>query len=413
MMDLGSVVRLSGRRTLPVAQRAVLLVCLGLVAWVMLWSVTSPRAGYDTLWYELFGLRYAGANEEEQIAGSWAVFAEYADPAVVARHANAWPWEGHEDPSRDRWVGLYAMRPVFPILVAATRPVVGDASALTPSVVAVVAFTVAVGLGAWTLIGPAGTGLLLLLSFANPFFAAWLIHLTTDGLGLALWAATLLAAARWVQDGTRGWLVVLFAVTLTAAFNRQTGVVLTLSLGFLTLVALAARREVWRRLAVAAFVSALPLVLFSVYGTLVGLPSFVDMLQDTPTRHFKRPEHPHIVRYVLLKVVEQTPLLLNRLFAEPHLWIPLTFGMLGLALARSWWAWLFLTSLVFLPVLHYVHPIHTEANRTLAPGWFNIHAGLVILALVATSRFAQRSRFWPSPNAKQPSRVTRKEHASG
>lgn len=188
MMDPGSDVRRTWMRGLSATKRAVLLLCLGLVAWAVLWSITSPRAGYDTLWYELFGLRYAGATEQQQVDGSWAVFAAHADPAVVARHADAWPWKGHEDASRQRWVGLYQMRPVFPILVAATHPLLGDAATLTPSVVAVVAFTLAVGLAAWTLLGPAGTALLLMLSFANPLFAGWLIHLTTDGLGVALWA---------------------------------------------------------------------------------------------------------------------------------------------------------------------------------------------------------------------------------
>lgn len=70
-----------------------------------------------------------------------------------------------------------------------------------------------------------------------------------------------------------------------AAFNRQTGVVLTLSLGFLTVVALGVRRDVWRRLAAATFATAIPIALFSVYGMVAGLPTFADMLQDTPTRH--------------------------------------------------------------------------------------------------------------------------------
>ena len=403
MMDPGSDLRRTGMRWAPATKRAVLLLCLGLVAWVVLWSITSPRAGYDTLWYELFGLRYAGATEQQQVAESWAVFAAYADPDVVARHTDAWPWQGHDDPSRQRWVGLYQMRPVFPILVAATHPLAGEAATLTPSVMAVVIFTLAVGLAAWTLLGPAGSAVLLLLSFANPLFAGWLIHLTTDGLGLALWAAMLLFAARWIQDGTRGWLVALLMVSLVAAFNRQTGVVLTLSLGFLTVVALGARQDVWRRLAAATFATAVPITLFSVYGMVAGLPTFADMLQDTPTRHFLNPEHPNLPRYVLAKVVEQAPVLLDRLLAEPHLWIPSVLGMLGLALARTWWAWLFLTSLVFLPVLHFVHPILTEANRTLAPAWFNVHVGLVLLASIAVARFARPSRLLPSPSSTQPS----------
>jgi hypothetical protein len=365
--------------SLQVAGRITALIGLGLIAWIGLWSITSPRAGYDTLWYERFGLRYAGASADEQIAGSWAVFAAYADPAIVPRYADAWPWKGENDSTRSRWVGLYAMRPAFPLLVAAARPVAGNAGALAPSVVAVVIFTVAVGLSAPRLIGLVGTGLLLLISFANPFFGAWLVYLTTDGLGVALWAAMLLGAARFVESGARRWLVMLFAVTLVAAFNRQTGVVLIPSLAVLALITSMLRKPVWRRLAVAAVVASIPVGLFAVYATVAGLPSFIDMLQDAPTRHFADPDIAHLPRYLLGKFREQAPVLMSRLLAEPHLWIPLTFGVVGLVLSRTWLGWLCLTSLVFLPVLHFVHPILTEANRTLAPGWFNVHVGLVLL----------------------------------
>ncbi len=381
----------SGRSWRSAAARVAILVGLGLAAWAILWSTTSPRAGYDTLWYEMFALRYAGASEAEQFDRSWAVFAEYADPDLVAYvdERNGWPWQGFDDPTRARWVGLYEMRPLFPLVVAAARPLLGDAAALAPSVVAVVSFTLVVGLAAPKLIGLGGTVVVLVLSFANPLFAGWLIFLTTDGLGLALWAAMLLAAARWIDGGGRGWLIGLFVATLLAAFNRQNGVVVTLGLGAILLVALLLRNRVTRRLALAVAVSAAPLAIFAAYGAIAGLPSVHDMLQDTPTRHFADPDVPNIIGYVAGKFVEHTPVLLSRL-RDPTLAIPFLLGALGLGLARSWWAAALLASLLLLPVLHYVHPVLTETSRTLSPAWFNVHVGLALLATALWSAFLRR-----------------------
>jgi hypothetical protein len=381
----------SGRSWRAAAARVAILVGLGLAAWAVLWSTTSPRAGYDTLWYEMFALRYAGASEAEQFDGSWAVFAAHADPDLVAyvEERDGWPWRGFDDPTRARWVGLYEMRPLFPLVVAAARPLLGDAAAIVPSVVAVVSLTLVVGLAAPKLIGLGGTIALLVLSYANPLFAGWLIFLTTDGLGLALWAAMLLAAARWIDGGGRGWLIGLFVATFVAAFNRQNGVVVTLGLGALLLLAMLLRDRVTRRLALAVAVSAAPLVIFAAYGAIAGMPSVHDMLQDTPTRHFADPDVPNIIGYVAGKFVEHTPVLLSRLL-DPILVIPFVLGALGLWLPRAWWAGALLASLLFLPVLHYVHPVLTETNRTLAPAWFNVHVGLVLLVTALWSAFLRR-----------------------
>lgn len=371
------------------ASYVMLLILLGLVSWAGLWSITTPRAGYDTLWYEMFGLRYSGADESEQVAGSWAVFAEYADPEVVALvdEANSWPCSTCDTPRREKWVGIFQMRPLFPVLVALTRPVIGDASALAPSVVAVLTLTLAVGLSAPALLGVGGAAVVLLLSYANPLFSAWLVHLTADGLGLALWAAVLLLAARWIHGGSRRWLAALFVASLVAAFTRQSGVVVLMALGSLMLVALWMRRDVWRRFAAAAVATAIPLALFAVYVALIDGPSFADILQDVPTRHFQDPDRPNIPRYLLGKFGEQAPILLAQLFSEPQLWIPLLLGVLGLVLARAWWAWLFVTSLLFLPVLHFGHPLLSETPRTFAPAWFNIHVGIAALAVLVVSRY--------------------------
>ena len=57
------------RRSIALA--AVLVAAVG---WLVLWTTTTPRTGWDGLMYHRFALEYAGASVVEQEAVAWDLF---------------------------------------------------------------------------------------------------------------------------------------------------------------------------------------------------------------------------------------------------------------------------------------------------------------------------------------------------
>lgn len=365
------------------------LIVLGIAAWAAIWSTTPvPRAAYDTLWYARFAHQYAGASRDEAIDRSWAVFERYGDPervALVAERTN-WPWPGEFDPTRQRWYGLYQMRPVMPLVSALAVPWLGVNAPLFASALAVVSVVVITGTVLRPMTGTVAAAAFLGLTIVNPGVSGWLVHLTTDGLGLALWLAVLAFGARFIHDGRLIWLTAFVACAIVLAFTRQTASVLPLTFGLCMLVALAVRAPPWRRIGLLTLAALPAIVLFSTFTTLAGLPSFSDMLQDYPTRHFGRPDVADPIGNIVRTNARHLPRMLRTLTSTPLLWIPTLLGLAGFALRPRWWAVPFLCALATVPLLQAVHPFITGASRTLAPMWLSLHLGMGLLVAAVLDR---------------------------
>lgn len=366
------------------------MIVLGAAAWVVLWSTVRPRAAYDTLWYTRIALEYAGQPTDGVTAGSWHVFSEYADPSQVAYVAENHGWPYLSPPRL--WQGLYYERPFLPAVIAAFVPVLGDEAPIAASLLAVLVFTLAVGLFLRPLVGAPIVAALLVISFANVLFSRWLIFLTTDGLAIAAWTTSLVIAGHYVASGRARWLAALLGVAMALALTRSTASILPLVLGAPAVVAIVARRGLWRRFVTLAVVAGVPLVVFSVIAQAQGWPSFADMLQDLPTQHYHLPPVPNPLSFLATQDVSNVRAMAHTLRHEPGIVILGVLGAAGLLLDRRPWTWPFLFALLIIPITQLLHPAIEEAGRTLSPMWLSVDLGLALLLVRLLSAATRRWR---------------------
>lgn len=374
----------------------VAAVLVAVVGWLAMWSVVTPRTGWDSLMYHRLAIEYSGASAAEAMAGAWSVFERYGPPDQVevvgeGMRQGGSPWQAMEVPSRERWVDLYRSRPVYTLLVAIGYPVVGLVAPLLVSIGAVLVFSVALLAGLTRVIGYGAAAIAMLLSFANPLFNQWLIFLQPDGLSIALWTACLVLTALFIHRGNRLWLWMLLGAGVALSFTRPLGVFLPATIGVALTAAIIARAPEWRRLALAVGAASVGVALFAAYSYLFGLPTLTDALQDLPSRHFLRPEvdDPFTWTRRIAAAQVRDPLL-PTLLGDPALWAPLLLAVAGLAaFSRGWELTPMLAAIAVVPLAYLIHPQLSEAPRTMAPIWVSVHVGLGIgvarvLALVWT-----------------------------
>jgi hypothetical protein len=379
-------------RTRRSVLQVIFLVVGGIALWAVLWSVNRPRAGYDTLWYAMYSYQDAGASVPESWQRSWDLVQQEGDRELLALlrrgPSGAW-WSGWNDPSRARWVGIYRERPLMPLIGAAAVPVLGTNAPILVSVLAVVVFVLVTGLVLAPLAGWLVAGVFLLLTAANPLVARWLIYLTPDGFGLALWFAVLALAARYALEGRARWAVGIVLAALALAFTRPSATVLPLAMATCAGIALLARRPVWRRFAITTALTLLPVVIFIGYVAAAGLPSFADQLQDIPTVHFSRPDVADPLGAVLARDLSVGKILLRSLPEQPPVWLSFLGAVAGFLLARRWWTAPFIAAAAVVPLLMAAHPVLTEADRTLSPIWLSLNLGLALLVAAALAGIRQ------------------------
>jgi len=371
---------------------------LGVVAWLVVWDTTRPRTSWDSLMYHRFALEYAGVPVEEQERVAESIFATYASPRDVEAveaglREGGSVWDALEVPARERWVDLYRSRPLYGLLVAAAYPFLGPDAPLLVSALAALLFTMSLALGAGRVVGFVAGFVAVLLSFANPLFARWLIFLQPDGLAIGLWTACLALSGLYVRFGQARWILMLFAAAVALSFTRPLGVFLPIVLGTCAVVALVARRPAWKRLALGTGATAIPTAIFTAYSYLLGLPTLNDVLQDLPSRHFLRPEVANPLGWTVGVAARQieSPLL-PTLVGEPTLWVPLVLGVIGLVVVGHSWAIApFVASIAIVPFSYLIHPQLSEAPRTMAPIWVSLHLGIALALVGLISRMRGRT----------------------
>ena len=149
--------------------RIGVLTIAGLVGFLWLWNIVGVHPGFDTLMYLTFALEFTGQPLSQATDGAWQQFVQHASHAAVQVHADAWPWQGFDDPARDRWEGIYRMRPLYPLAIAALYPALGLVASVGVAVLTVIGITLVLGLGLPGLVGIPVTAVVILLSYINPF----------------------------------------------------------------------------------------------------------------------------------------------------------------------------------------------------------------------------------------------------
>ncbi len=211
-------------------------------------------------------------------------------------------------------------------------------------------------------------------------FTHWLVFLTTDGVAMLLWAASLVAIALYAKSGRWPWLVALVAAELALALARPTGSLLPFVPAICTAAALLLRNGVWRRFAVATVAAVVPAAgVLLVLGAL-GFPGLSDVLQEIPTRHFGLADIADPIAYtVALNQWAISDRLLPTLLEQPLLFLTLVAGFAGFVVRPAWATAPFLVAALIVPVAWMIHPVWFDAGRILAPAWVSLNLGVALL----------------------------------
>jgi hypothetical protein len=356
---------------------------VGLLAWVVLWLNTDPRAGWDSLVYHKFAFEYAGLSTDEQDARSWELYERYAaddEVAYVVAALGTQPWSFDVPPTPARWAAQYRMRPLYPVLVAAAYPLAGMRAPLMISAAATVITLGCLSVGLAALAGPRVALGATAVTLLNGLFTRWMVTLTPDGLAIALWALSVTAGAIWVVRGQSRWLLLLVVAGLALALARPLGMLLPLVFVLGVPIAWLRKDRIWRRFAIAGLSSGLAAGVVLAVFTAAGFPSFTQLLQDLPTVHFSRPDVADPFGWMIsMNEYRLRASLIPGLAQHPLVAVSIVAGVAGLFVARRWWAVPYLCALLVIPVSWVIHPEITQLDRTLAPAWLSIHAGFGVL----------------------------------
>jgi hypothetical protein len=211
-------------------------------------------------------------------------------------------------------------------------------------------------------------------------FTHWLVFLATDGVAMMLWAASLVAIGLYVQGGRWPWLVAVAVITLAMALARPIASLLPLVPLICAAVAVAWRRPVWRRFAVATVGAMVPAAIVVVAQGALGFPGLSDVLQEIPTQHFALPDIADPIAFTIAVNRWAIPdRLLPTLFGQPLLLATVVAGFTGFAIRPAWATAPFLVAALLVPVAWIVHPVWFDAGRILAPIWVSLNLGIALL----------------------------------
>lgn len=375
--------------------RALLLSLLvGAAGWATIWFSTDSRAGWDSLVYHKYAFEYAGLPPAQQDALSWDLFGRYGAPSLVLYVTEALDgdeWSFDVGPNQARFALIYRMRPAYSTTVAAAYPILGTRAPLAVSAFAVVLLVATTFVGLLMLAGLRVAVVATSLGVLNVLSTQWLVALTPDGLGISLWAVTLTTGALWIAQRRPVWLAALGLAVLALCLTRPIGVLAPAVFGLSAVGAALARAAVWRQFLAAAVVAAVPALAVTAFFAAAGFPGFLDLLQSLPTGHYSSPDIADPIGWIVSNDLYQvTNTLLVGLIARPLILALLAGGVVGFLLSSKWWTAPFLAALPVVLVSYLLHPSLSEVDRTLAPAWVSVHAGLALLFVFGAIRWRTR-----------------------
>jgi hypothetical protein len=381
---------------------AVVAVFLGSGLWLLRWSGDQSTATPDTFWYARDALRYAGYSQSSADTAAAKITCgamNRADPPYRKGYNACVRYRiGLPDRAPIRFQRIFTSRPGYALLTTPFVWVLGGAGFLVGTAVLGVACGVAIAV----------LGLVAGLRPGQALLAEAAFYLLPSGL----WASRMLAEAPMMLFlsmaliGTvlllRGYApiaaVFLLAVSLTCLFvvKPANGVALAAALtaGAVMLSTFIRARSACL---VIAAVAAVALAGYLLVSTALHLPGTHETLQDTFTRHFRRPDvadpwHLLADHTVLLWQDRIAPQMLNDPLI-PAAYLLGAAGLFGRLRRNAAWP-LFLAGLTGAVVVS-MHPLASETPRLAVVTWIPVALGLAALLNLPSGVGAVRSRLGP------------------
>lgn len=331
-------------------------------------TTSEHTIAYDTFWYARLAGQIAGQAADEATARSAAFLVSQrgGDAATLVAAAE------RIDP---RYPAIFASRLVYPAAAVPFMPVFGLQALLVVSVLSGVATALLVT-------AAAGARSAIVGALAGPMAVAmpsgaWFAVMLADGLMLALWAACLVAAGRFLRADTRGWLLV-FGAALIALFLTKSanGYVLAAAVVACCAFVVLRNQPDRRRYVALAGTGVVVAAAHLVVSPLFGWAGITESLQDLATRHFELPDRTYPLQIALGRLGSLVAELPAHVVADPLPFVLAVVGLIGLLRisvpAPGLWFVAGLASLALVAS----HPVGSEVPRLVAPLWLSASVGL-------------------------------------
>lgn len=381
-MDSRSRTQSTERKAGPRPALLLLLVILGGALWGFRWATASSHASGDTFWYTRQAFVYAGRADTEATALA-------ADFIVRQGRGNdPGPWVAAARTVDQRYQAIFRARPVYPLIAAPFVGLVGADGMAIASFLSAVAFAVALGFLAWSIVGSSVASIAAVVAaFALPT-GGWLAYLYADGWMLALWTASLAAGIAYVRSGMRSWLIA-FAVFVAMLFLTKSanGAVLVIAtIGAAAVVAIVERRIRTRATGLAAVAATIGLVQVVLFAVL-HLPGLNQTLQDLWTNHFVRPDVTDPWLRLARRDLAMVRGIAVALIGQPIVVGVAAIGLAALATLHSFPGALLVIAGLSSVLTVLVHPVTSEIPRLMAPIWVSVAVGWAVLVWRVVERF--------------------------
>jgi hypothetical protein len=251
-------------------------------------------------------------------------------------------------------------------------------------------------LAVWLALGHRAGGVIaVVVLFLTPA-GHWMTRFLTEGSVVLGYAAALLGVTLAWRGRLRGIPILAAALLWLAVVRSANGAALELTLVATSLIALPGwfRRPPdssrWSRPVaghlLTSLVSGVMLIGWFAVSAWLQLPGLNSTIQDFATGHFKKPDVPHPISWLIRNNLEYWPHRAAEILASPLPLVALAFGAIVLALVagRPAWAWVGagLNGLVLLVA----HPALGEWDRLNMTIWLPVSAGLGYAVVAAVSR---------------------------
>jgi hypothetical protein len=365
----------------------VLLACLGVGLWFVRWELNERRAGGDAFWYSRAAFGFAGSSPGEATR-------EAADVMVAYRGQEAGGWLTAPETVDPRYQRIFVARPLYPLVAAPFVPVLGIDAMVAAALLGGTCLAVVIGWSAWHLTRsrPVAAAAALFV-FALPS-GQFIAYLAPEGWMLALWAAGLAVASLQLADPRPGRLGLLAVATaLLVVTKSPNAAVLAVAL---MVVALVAWRLDWpeRRPALqAASVASAVVAGQAVVNAALGLPGFLDSVQDVLTDHFTQPDVESPMLALAAFDLRQLPRWLTGLVGAPIELLLVVGGAVALARSGARWAIVWIVGGLATLLVVLAHPVTSEIPRLLAPIWASVALGLAVGLARLAGRAGARDAF--------------------
>ncbi|MCW2142759.1 hypothetical protein [Actinoplanes cyaneus] len=378
-----------GRRWLIEGACIVLVAVIAALLFLVRYQDPARAASGDSFWYMRQALIFTGVDAETARVRVEHIMCQDINRSLADKHQKPTCKSYDTTKITQRYRAIFDSRPGYPLFGAPFVAVLGPWTGMMAAtlVLAMVAGVLAY-LAVWMASGLRLAGILASAALFVLPTGFWMSRMLVES-GMVAGFLAVLIGAMLIQRGRRSG-IALISVALIWLFAARSASGLAMSLVLLGAGALSlVHRESRRSGAIIAGLGAAGAVGWQLLSKVLGLPGFNETVQDFATRHFKDPDIPDPVPWLIeqnLKFWPTVPLTdLMDLVKPAALLLVVAVFVVRLRPVAALWIF---TGLIGVAMI-VAHPVHTEWERLTLPLWIPVAAVLGFGTALALTRPAR------------------------